>query len=83
LWYTEWDVPSSKLTLPPDQTSPYGYEVVTPVEVLVSTAGDMLVDWNMRTDGPELLVQGVDDHYRSGSGVQYVIPNAGTVLRPL
>ncbi len=83
LWYTEWDVPASALALAPDQTAPYGYEVVAPVAVLASTAGDMLVDWNLRTDGADLLVQGVDYHYRSGGRVQYVIPNAGTVLRPL
>jgi hypothetical protein len=83
LWYTEWDVPASALALPPDQTAPYGYEVVVPVTVLASTAGDMLVDWNLRTDGADPLVQGVDYHYRSGGGVQYVIPNAGAVLRTL
>jgi hypothetical protein len=83
LWYTDPQVPASALALPPDQLSPYGYEVISPVSVLASTAGDMLVDWNMKLAPSAQPVRGVDYHYRSGSGVQYVIPNAASVLRPL
>lgn len=83
LWYTERDVPASALALPPDQTVAYGYEVVADVNALSSTAGDMLVDWGMDQDASRTPTRGVDYHYRSGGGVQYVIPNADRVLRPL
>jgi hypothetical protein len=82
-WYTGPGVPASALALHPQQMFPHDYEVVAPVSVLASTAGDMLVDWNMEAPPGAQLVRGVDYHYRSGGGVQYVIPHAKTVLRPL
>jgi hypothetical protein len=43
----------------------------------------MLVDWGMDPDASRTPTRGVDYHYRSGGGLQYVIPSADRVLRPL
>lgn len=83
LWFTDPDVPAARLALPPDQNVPYGYEVVTRAPALSSIAGDLLVDWNMDPDLKRPPTQGIDYHYRSGGGVQYVVANAAKVLRPL
>lgn len=83
VWYTETWVPASKLSLPPDQATPHGYEVSTRVWVLSSTAGDLLVDWGMDPRPSVTPTQGVDYHYRHGGGAQFVIPKADRVLRPL
>jgi len=83
LWYTEKDQEASTLALPPDQTVAFLYEVIVAAPALESTAGDMLVDWGMNPKLPGKPTVGVDYHYRSGGGIQYTIPNAQTVLRPL
>jgi hypothetical protein len=82
-WYTSRDVPARLLALPPEQTAPHGYEVLSPVEVLASKAADILVDWGMRVPKGKKPVMDVDYHYRAGGGTQYVLPNAPRVLRTL
>jgi hypothetical protein len=82
-WYTWPDVPMAKLALPPGQTSPFGYEVITAAAALVCTAGDMLVDWAPTANAPSAPRVGTDYHYRDGGGVQIMVPNAKTVLRAL
>jgi hypothetical protein len=83
LWYTEKDVPADRLALPPEQATPYSYKVIAAVSVLASTAGDMLVDWNMNPALQRQPTVGIDYHYRHGGGLQYVIPSAALVLRPV
>jgi hypothetical protein len=83
IWYTEKDVPASRLALPPDQSAPYGYELTVNAPALSCVAGDMLVDWNINPGLSRAPTQGVDYHYRAGGGLQYVVPNAAKVMRPL
>ncbi len=83
IWYTDRDVPANRLALRPDQTTALGFSLLVPTEVLVSTAGDMLVDWGMQAPRGVTLQVGRDYHYREGGGIQYVVPDAAKILKPL
>ncbi|MBS0195532.1 MAG: hypothetical protein JSR77_02130 [Planctomycetes bacterium] len=85
LWFTEWWVPAAKLALPPDQNFAYNSVVSAKNGILVleSTAGDLLVDWNMQANASVVPENGRDYFYRSGGGVQFTIPSAESVLRPV
>lgn len=82
-WYAEPGTPQSLLALKPTQTAKRNYLVAQPVEILVSTAGDMVVDWGMHPPSGKRPLQGRDYWYRCGGGKQYLVPNAADVLKPV
>ncbi len=87
IWYTDPEVSARKLALPPQQTVPQDFKLAQMTEVLASTAGDMLVDWRMQAGPGQTLKRGrhkdADYDYRKAGGVQYVVPNAGKVLKAM
>ncbi len=82
-WYCKPATPQEKTATKPSQTLKKQYLTLTATPVLVSTAGDLLVDWNMKAPSRRSPTEGRDYWYRSGGATQYLVPNANARLKPL
>ncbi len=80
-WYCDERTPSSRLALKPNQTAKHRYVITGYATALKSTAGDIMVDWNMTPRNGAKPTLNVDYWYRKGGGTQYLVPGAKAVLR--